>query len=888
MRESIGVSPCILIFTIISAGTVFAQGYRASIVGTVTDPSGAVIPNARITATNRETGISSSATSDEAGNYVIARIVPGIYGLRIEAAGFKSVIRKNILLQVDQTLRVDFALEIGQVTEQVMIAADGEGGNVNTETSSLGEVVTNREILDIPLNGRNYLSLALLAPGVVPAAAGANPHNINGARPDHVNYLLDGVSNINRRGNQPVVTPSIDAIREFKIITNGYSAEYGRLDAGVISVALASGTNSFHGTLFEFHRNDALDARSFFDEETPRLIRNQFGGVLGGPVVRGKTFFLVSYEGLRNREGQTRLARVPTLEERRGIFAAPIRNPFNRRPFPNNTIPAELISPVARNILAFIPEPNREGSLNFITSSVVEEDRDAFIAKIDHHIGGSDQISGRFLLNDLKAEVPFRSTAIPGFGSTRETREQHWSLSHTHIFGPSLINEARFGYIRSNFSELSVNAGKETSAEAGITGVARGSGLASIVIVGLPEVGDPTFLPDEWTDNEFVVSDMVSLVRGGHNVRFGGEFQRSQHFNHFASFAGGQIIFLGSFSTNPFADFLLGLPVQTTRQVGTNKSYLFSNYWGLFVQHDWKVRPRLTLNLGVRYDLNRPPVEKYDRWANFIVSEGRQVRAGERGFPRSLVRTDYNNIAPRLGFAYRPFGGDDTAIRGGYGIYYGFDLQFTMYQLLGATAFPFTRLEQYQAIAVGNPSLANPFPENRPPNAPGAISPNGWEFDNPSPYTQGWNLTLAHDFGSALGVEVSYVGAKGTHQSAVSNINQTIRTEQGNVVPYPGFGRVLIQGLGANSSYNALQVSIERRFNQGLGFRSSFTWSKAIDYASFAAASRVPQNSRDLRAERGLAEFDRRRTWATDFDYEIPFGRGRLFGSTSGRLIDAV
>ncbi|HSE97486.1 MAG TPA: TonB-dependent receptor, partial [Blastocatellia bacterium] len=638
----------------------------------------------------------------------------------------------------------------------------------------------------------------------------------------------------------------------------------------------------------EFHRNDALDARGFFDREAPKLIRNQFGGVLGGPVSRGNTFFLFSYEGLRNREAQTRLARVPTLDERRGIFTTAIRNPFTRRPFPNNTIPSELISPVSRNVLAFIPEPNREGPLNFITSGVVEEDRDAFIAKIDHHIGSLDQIGARFLLNDLRAGVPFRSTSIPGFGSTRDFRQQHWSVSHTHIFSSTLINEARFGYNRSRFFERSVNEGRNTSADAGITGVASGTGLAAIVIPGLPDIGDPTFLPDDWTDNEFVVSDLVSFIRGSHNIRFGGDFQRSQHFNQFASFAGGQIIFLGVLSGNPFADFLLGLPVQTTRQVGTNKSYLFGNYWGFFFQDDWKARPDFTLNLGVRYDLNQPPVEKYDRWANFIPSEGRQVLAGEPGFPRSLLRTDYNNVAPRIGFAYRPFGNDDTAIRGGYGIYYGFDLQFTMYQLLGASAFPFTRLEQYQIIAVGNPSLSNPFPADRPGNTPGALSPNGWEFANPTPYMQGWNLTLAHQFGNALGIEVGYVGTKGTHQSATLNINQTIRTPQGNIVPFPGFGRILIQNLGANSSYNALQISVERRFVRGLGLRSSFTWSKAIDYASFGAAARLPQNSRDLESERGLAEFDRRRTWASDFVYELPFGRGRRFGNEASGLLDAL
>jgi hypothetical protein len=322
--------------------------------------------------------------------------------------------------------------------------------------------------------------------------------------------------------------------------------------------------------------------------------------------------------------------------------------------------------------------------------------------------------------------------------------------------------------------------------------------------------------------------------------------------------------------------------------VGTNKSYLFSNYFGVFIQDGWKLLPGLTLNLGVRYDLNRPPVEKYDRWANFIPELGRQVLAGEEGFGRALVKTDRNNFAPRIGFAYRPFGDAKTVVRGGYGIYYGFDLQFTMYQLLGATAFPFTRLEIYPAIAVGNPSLANPFPASRPGLSPGANSPNGWDFENPTPYTQNWNLTIGREIANNLGVEASYVGTKGTHQSVTLNINQAIRTPQGSMLPFPGFGRIALQSLGASSSYNALHLSVRKRFSRGLAFRSSFAWSKAIDNASFGSAARQPQDPRDLRAERGLAEFDRRRTWSSDFLYELPFGRGRAFGNDSSHGLDAL
>jgi hypothetical protein len=371
-------------------------------------------------------------------------------------------------------------------------------------------------------------------------------------------------------------------------------------------------------------------------------------------------------------------------------------------------------------------------------------------------------------------------------------------------------------------------------------------------------------------------------------LKIGGDFQHSRFSSLFAAFAGGQIAFNGAFSLNPFADFLLGLPVQTQRQVGTNRSRLASNYFGFFIQDDWRVHPNLTLNLGLRYDVNQPPVERDDRWANFFPAERRQIAAGaEADVPRALVKTDYNNFSPRVGFAFRPFGDSKTAIRGGYGIFHSFDLQFTQYQIMGASAFPFTRLELFQAIAVGNPSLSDPFPD-RPGITPGALSPNGWEFENPTPYMQNWNLSFGRELLPNLGLEISYVGSKGTHLSSTANINQTIRTPQGSVVPFPGFGRILFQRLSANSSYNALQISVHKRFAQGLAFRSAFTWSKSIDNASFGAPARLPQNPNDLNAERGLSEFDRRRVWNSDFVYEIPFGRNRRFGSNMSSLMDAV
>ena len=871
-----------MFLTLMCGASMFGQGYQAQIVGRIIDPSGAPIPGATITATNVATNISSSTVTTQNGEYVIPQLPLGAYAVTVEAKGFQKFVRHGITLEVNQIVRVDATLAVGQVSQEVTVTA--QSPVINTETSALGKVVNNREINDIPLNGRNYLSLALLTPGVVAASAGSNPDVINGSRPDHVSYLLDGAPNIDRRGNVPVVTPSLDAIQEYQILTNSYSAAYGRLGAGIVSVALKTGTNQFHGTVYDYLRNDALDARGFFDQQVPILKRNQFGASLGGPIIKDKAFFFFSYEGLRQRNSTSNLMRVPTLAERQGIFASPIRNPFTGKPYANNTIPT--IDPVAQNILPFIPTPNLSGVLNYIDVGNASQDTDSYLSVIDYHFNNMDQLTGHFALTNANGTNPFRAENIPGFGSTVFNRNQQWSISETHIFSPMILNQFRAGFTRSNFSETSVNFGKNTSAQVGIAGVPGGYGLTSIVISGLPTVGDAIFLPDQWTDNEYSFSDSVNWTKGSHAIQFGVDFQRSQHFNLFAAYANGQAAFIGYFTGNAFADFLLGLPVQTQRQVGTNKSYLFSNYVGAYIQDDWKVLPNLTLNLGVRYDLNGAPTEKYNHWSNFIPSLGQSITAGTPGYPDGLMETHYNNFSPRVGFAYRPSRFKNTVIRGGYGIFTSFDLQYTLYQLLGATAYPFTDLQLYQSLKPGPLTLAAPFPST-PGSAPGASSPNGWEYNNPTPYTQNWNLTIGQDFGHNMGIEVSYVGNKGTHESVLLNMNQAIRTATGSISPYPKLGRVLVENLGANSIYNALQISFKKRFSGGLGFRSNFTWSKAIDEASFGA-SEYPQDPRNLAAERGLSDANRGKVWTSDFIYELPVGRDRRFGSHFNRGVDAL
>lgn len=853
-------------------------------VGRVIDPTGLPAANAQVRAISRSTNREYRAATDQSGFYSITGIVPGIYELRIGLPGFSTLVDPQIDLAVTQEVRADAKLQIGSIEETVIVEASRE--TLDTENGERGDAIYEREIRDLPLNGRNYLSLALLVPGVVPAAAGQNPHNINGSRPDHVAYLLEGLPNSRRRDHEQVVLPSLEAVQEFKLLTDAYAPEYGRME-GVLSVALRSGGNQLHGSVFEFLRNDALDARGFFDRQTPSLKRNQFGALLGGPIRRDSTFFLASYEGLRERQSQTQLSRVANLTERGGQFAAPLRDPLTRAAFPNHLIPAERIDPVTAALLGYVPEPNRAGAFNFDAAEVLSTDTDALTLRFDHRFGDKNSLSARAIWDRRSGADPFRSTTLPGFGSESRRRGRQWGVTHTRIFSANLLNEARAGFGRLTFQETSVNSGTSLAAAAGIAGAAPGSGLSNIVIAGYSSFGDSVALPSDWTTNSFPLADTLTWTKGRHLLKFGAEYERSQYFELFGAYTMGQFSFINGFTGNAFGDFLLGLPAQAQRQVGTNKAYLLSDTFGAFAQDSWQATPRLTLTFGVRYDRIEPPVEKYDRWANFLPELGRSIYAGDAGYPRSLMRTENFNFSPRLGFAWH-FGGESlTVVRGGYGIFYGNDFQFQAYQALGATAYPFTQLQLVQATAAAPLALSDAFAAN-PALDLGSLSPNGWSYDNRSPYTQNWNLTVGRQITGSTIVEAAYVGAVSTHQSAALNVNQWMRSAQGVTRPYPGLGRVIVFEPGASAAYHALQTALRRTFSHGLSMRAAFTWSKAIDSVSFGSAARQPQNSRDLRAERGRADFDRRAVWTSDVIYDLPIGRTRALSSLPRWLNAAV
>lgn len=902
---SIHIAFSALVMLLLASHTPLAsQSFTATVTGNISDSVGAALPGVNLTLTNIETNRTHIARTDKDGDYIIAGLVPGSYTLAAELRGFRKYEQSGITLAVDQTARLDLTLVVGSINETVRVTADV--AVINTETGAKGEVITGREITDLPLNGRDFAELAFLTAGVIEKAQGGQGGfaSINGARSDSVNYVIDGVNNQSLRLGGAQARPSVDAIREFKVQTNAYAADFGRLGSGLINMALKSGTNQFHGSLFEFVRNDLFDSRGFFDERLLKLRRNQFGGTVGGPVRlpqpvfgplsyegRDQTFFFFSYEGTRERRGQTRIGRVPTLPERDGDFSAStaaITDPFNQnRPFPNRRIPRERWSPVAVQLLSFYPLPNfSRGANNYITDKQDNDDADRFIVKLDQRLRQTDTLTVHALIDRLRNTDPFGGSIFPGFGNLTDLGQQQWGFSYTHVFSPSWTNEVRLGFGRTNNLQHTVNQGIDFAGRLGIPGVTKDpalTGFPRFTVRGIDDLGDANNQPLDFIVNNFQFFDSMSVTRGKHYLRFGADIIRTQFFQLFTSSARGVFNFLGRWTGEPVADLLLGLPESANRQVTTNKNYLFTTSYGFFAQDDLRVASRLTLNLGLRYDLLKPPVEKFDRISNFIPELGRVATAGEAGFPRSVVELDRNNFAPRFGFAWRPAKGHQTVVRGGYGIFYNQTVQNPI-RLLLSNNFPFVILQRFNRQA-NNPSLltlSSPFPESIA-RLDGVDTPAGVAFRDPTSYLQQYNLTIERELLGGTAIEVGYVGSKGNHLGRQYNVNQAIRNAQGQTPfprPYPGFSDIDYLSFGSASNYHALQATLRKRFTKGLSFRVNFALSKSIDDASqisgisdggFSGA----QDSQNLRAERGLSDFDRRKVFTADFLYTLPLGRGQ-------------
>lgn len=916
----------IILFLGMAVDDLGAQTPSATLVGVVTDPSGSAIAQARVGIRNPATNEVRNTASDQKGEFIAPNLAPGIYEVSISKEGFQTLRQTNVELQLDQSARMEFHLEIGSVSQSVEITASVP--LINTENAVKGDVVVSQEIVEMPLDGRDFTDLAMLIPGVLPKSGLADsrggPMAINGARADNSNYLLDGFNNQNPQNGQPQVRPNLDAMQEFKMQTTGYSAETGRLAGGVMNMVLKSGGNDVHGAVFEFLRNDIWDSRNFFDRDKGQLHRNQFGATVSGPVViphlyngHDRTFFLFSWESYRQSEGRSALGVVPALAERQGDFSAlpPIKDPLsagacnaNSRAgcFPGNQIPLSRISPVALKVQAYFPLPNRPGPNNYYAQASVSNNWDSPIIKIDHRLTSSDNLSVRFLKRYSTTDNPFAGGSNLGiFGTQTRTSPSMAGLTYTRIFSPTLFNELRFGLTRTAVDGTSSHQGTDYNSQFGMAGGPtdpRVIGFPLFRITNYEPLGDVANEPNQNVVNNYNLSDSVTWVKGSHLIKFGADMLRFQFYTDYSNNSRGLYNFLGNWTTQPYADFMLGMPNSTTRLFASNMNYLLANNYSAFFQDDWKVTSRLTLNLGLRYELPMPAHEKRGRWSNFVPEAGKLVIASDAslagtgigftdpsrvataqqlGFPDSLVYPDYRDLAPRFGLAWRPFGGNRTVIRGGYGIFYGSQMYNDITNTEG-NVFPFVVSETVNRQPK-NPeflTIANPFPV-QPTLTSNVLNANGWELHAPTPYLQSWNLTVERDLGMDSAVEAGYIGSKGTHLNRLYNINQPVRsaaTAPNFPYPYPGWNTINMVGFGFDSVYNAANITIRRRFARNFFYRISYIYSKSIDNASQLGTLGTGQNGakalqdpRDFRAERGRSDFDIGHSFTMSFSWTVPW-----------------
>jgi hypothetical protein len=993
-----------LILLIFSGGSAWAQKDTGSIVGVVRDAGGGVVPGAKVTARDADRGTQFETMTNGAGEYVAGPLKVGRYTVTVEKANFKTAVAGPVQLDVQGRVEADVKLEIGQISQKVEVTV--QNPLLETETSTMGEVMDKTRIETLPLNGRNFAQLAQLGVGVVPSEPGSRVSgtfgfSVDGARSLQNNFLLDGIDNNSNLGDvlnesSYVIQPPIDAIEEFKVQTNDYSAEFGRGNGAILNAVIKSGTNGYHGDVFEYLRNDVLDASPFFvvTSQKPPYKQNQFGATFGGPIQKDKTFFFVDYEGFRLRQGIPQTAFIPDQDMVNGNFSELLTNTpamavdpntgnptgavaldcnhnptfvgeiFNARQTavvpttpanpsglcgvpigvngagnPTNIFPTGSVDPLAARLAALIPPPNSfvNPAFNYLAVPVRSETRNNFDVRVDHTFSNKDSIFGRFSYEDQPSFIPppFNNVLDGGgfFDGFEDFSYRSVALSETHVFDSTHVNEFRFGYNRINAHRYQVNFNENVSAQLEYPGVPFEPGTFNGGLPALtfgdgsaPELGSSGFLPSIEKQNSYVFTDNFTWIRGRHSIKFGTEIRFEQFTIFQPSASRGTADFSTGFTDNPaasgsggygFASFLLGIPDGGSIVNLHNVDY-HRQIWAGFVQDDFKKSARLTFNLGLRYELYTTVKAADNEQANFdfgcgclIVPKGQNAQLTptlaeqitiDRDGSSGLVSPDLHNFAPRVGFAYRIK--DNLVMRGSYGIFYGgqengpysnpspgFNPPFFVTQSFNMPcttnaanpAFPL-----FDCSIPGFNSLQQGFPANSlvDPNTPllFSVSPN-----ITTPFMQQWFLGFQYELPANIVAQVSYVGSHGADLFGLFNGNQAVPTPDPTIPtavrrPDPNIDAG-IDTLRSNlfSNYNALQLRLEKRFSNGLQFEAAYTYSHALDDAS--SASLGAQNQGDFRLqtapqlEYGNADFDVRHRFVLNFVYDLPFGKGRRFGS---------
>jgi len=911
-----------------------AQTVTATLTGTVSDQTGALVPNVKVVATHQGTKIEYNAQSNDSGVYNIPFLPIGNYVVTVEASGFKKLVTNPIQLEVNQTARVDLKLELGEVTQTIEV--EGVAPILQTESTTVGQVISGNTTVSLPLNGRNFQQLTLLVPGAISPNPGAfntvggqgRPY-VNGNREQGNSFLLDGVSTDETIDNRIGYRPNIDAIAEFKIETNNSSAEFGNVTGALVNTSMKSGTNEFHGNVFEFFRNDALDANSWANNKnsTPtnrigkaKLRQNIFGGTFGGPIVENKVFFFAAYQDTRQRRGGPTAASVAPVEWRNGDLSSisvAIRDPQTGQPFANNQIPLSRFSPTARTLFSntsFYPLPTRPGTTaaqingNYATATQVERTDYQLDGKIDAKLSDKDNFWGRYSFGNsderqTQNNLPTNVTIPP------HSRPQNIVLTWNRTFSPTVVNEARVGFNRAVFindifdwSGIGNGNGK-----LGIAGTQVAPGLSSIALGnGLTTIGTAATTEDNVT-NTFHYGDNLSIARGKHFMKMGGQWQRYQQNRFYPGNNGllGLFEYNGSYTGAAFADFLLD---QLSRKAIGSQSGTWGhrqNRIGVFFQDDFKAKNNLTLNLGIRWEYTSPVIEVKDRQSNFDIVTGRQLFAGRDGNSRALYEPFHKGFEPRVGFAWTPgHFGNKLVVRAGYGITQYMEGTGSNLRLpLNPPLFSEADIT-YPGSASG--TIATGFTDVIVRSEPAGLI-RIWDPNLRPQFTQQWNLTLEYQLNNTTSLTAGYVAHKATHLVAPRDWNQ----------PLPGTGdpltwlpfqqrrplyasRPLVTQVSgtdssATSDYHSLQASARKRLSGGFEFLGSYTLSKTITdnlgyYGSGGvnAPSAYWMNAYDRRQDRGLAFFDATHNFVWSGTYDLPFGKGRAWGSNWSGAVNAI
>ena len=887
------------------SSAVAQQADNAIVVGTVFDSSRAAVAGAIVKLTHSSTNAVSETLTDERGQYRTPSLRIGEYVLSVEAGGFKHFTQRGVELEIGDVRKVDVVLEIGQASESVNVNA--EAPLLQTSDSTVGDVINNKQIEDLPLNGRDYLQLANLSSGTTPSSQGVS---IGGQAGTQVAFLLDGQDNNNQQistghsGQKEVVKPSVDAIEEFKVVTNGYSAEYGRSSSGVVSVAIKSGSNQLHGSAFEFIRNDAVDAKNLFATYKPAYKRNQFGASAGGPVIKNKTFVFGDFETAYIRQSTTTLSTLPTPAQRSGQFSTTIVDPLTNSPFPGNQIPLNRFDPIALKILSYVPLPQTGAATsNYNYQSPANQDNHRYDVRVDQIINDKQNLFFRYsdqvVDSGVSAPLPPANGQYYSGGGAQATNSKSFVVGDNWVLSPSVVSSIRAGWNNLAWTNFFPS---QSLTGIGIPGVSNASpGFSNVVITGYPSLG-VTNVPNADDSQDRQVSGDVTWSMGQHNLKFGVQAYWLQTNFLSSQQSSGIFSFNGQYTKNALADLLLGAAYQSSL---SNYSYLAlrSAWTDFFVQDDWKVSSRLTLNLGLRYELNPPAVQKNNTISNFDLDSnpGHPVlvpavpNAGIAG--RALQNVDYKQFAPRVGLAYSL--NSKTVIRAGAGTFYS-----NMITEGGMQSMEINPPNNIRSGFTTNKALpptlilSNGFAANALSLANASnVQLISYDRKGVTPVDYQWNFNVQRQLPGGILLEVGYYGNKLDHMWRQIDGNPA-PPEPGNINADRLYTTTLVPGTGDTitlgavtriqkdgwSAYNGLQTKIEKRYSNGLTFIASYAYSKTLALGDTSGV----QNQLNWIADKAVSSQDMRQHFVGSAVYQLPFGKGRQFGSNWNRLTNAV